>query len=167
MRFLIAFCFSFFILSVHAQEYKMRDHSEFNLPTFKLLSDFSKIKKDYNLVQFTPNIKFITKSNNYILKSELANIKLMEWNGKLHEINYDLQTTDQMQVDKIKKYLFDKYKGNNFEWQKETDNGFGKFYESTNNSVLGIYAYTAGITISFLSNESREEETKRRFPNLN
>jgi len=153
------------MLSVHAQEYKMEDNNELNLPTFKLLSDFSEIKKTHNLEQFIPNIKFIKESNNYFLKSELANIKLMEWNGKLHEVNYDLQTTDQMQVKKIKKYLFEKYKGN-FEWQNETDNGFGKFYESSNNSVLGIYAYTLGITISFLSNESREEETRRRFPNL-
>ncbi|MCH4249062.1 MAG: hypothetical protein LKF82_14765, partial [Acinetobacter populi] len=62
-------------------------------------------------------------------------------------------------------YLFEKYK-NNFEWVDGVDNGFYVSYESSNDSIQGIYAYSLGTTISFTTNEIRKAETKIRFPNL-
>ena len=66
---------------------------------------------------------------------------------------------------KLSDYLFEKHK-NNFEWIDRVDNGFYISYESSNDSIQGIYAYSLGTTISFTSNEIRQAETKIRFPNL-
>ncbi|MDH0029698.1 MULTISPECIES: hypothetical protein [unclassified Acinetobacter] len=138
----------------------------FDIPIFTLFSDFSKLQETYHLKEYIPSVNFIKESKHYVLENPLANIKLTEWNGRLHEVNYTLNTQDKLQIKQIKQFLFSKYQ-HDFKWEAEIDNGFGEFYESSNQSILGIYAYSLEPTISFLSNESREEETRRRFPNLN
>lgn len=137
-----------------------------NIPVFSLFSDFSKIQSEFPLQEYSPNKNFIQESKYYFFEAELVDIKLTEWKGKLHEVNYTLKTEDPVQLRKIQKYLFEHYK-KNFEWELTVDNGFGKFYENSNKSILGIYAYSFEPTISFLSNELRVEETKRRFPDSN
>ncbi|WP_228714967.1 hypothetical protein [Acinetobacter pullicarnis] len=62
-------------------------------------------------------------------------------------------------------YLFEKYK-NSFDWIDRVDNGLYISYESSNDSIQGIYSYSLGATVSFTSNEVRKAETKIRFPNL-
>ena len=78
---------------------------------------------------------------------------------------YEIDIDDVEVKKKLSDYLFEKHK-NNFEWIDRVDNGFYISYESSNDSIQGIYAYSLGTTISFTSNEIRQAETKIRFPNL-
>ncbi|WP_034604892.1 hypothetical protein [Acinetobacter sp. NBRC 100985] len=137
-----------------------------DIPILSLFSDFSSIQSEFSLQEYRPNKNYIQESKHYFFEAQLVDIKLTEWKGKLHEINYTLKTEDPVQLRKIQKYLFEQYK-KNFEWELTIDNGFGKFYENSNKSILGIYSYSFDPTVSFLSNELRVEETKRRFPHLN
>ena len=80
---------------------------------------------------------------------------MLEWNNKLHEVNYQIPTTDkEKQLEKLK-YLFKKY-GKNLTWQECTDNGFGKFYESSTNEYHAVWAYPTD-TITFLTEAIKKE----------
>ena len=132
---------------------------------FEIGSNFSEIQTKFSLEAKTSGANFIKESNEYILKTPIGFISLQEWQGKLHCIAYEIDTDDIEIKKKIIEYLFEKYK-NNFEWIGRVDNGFYISYESSNDSIQGIYAYSLGTTISFTSNEIRKAETKIRFPNL-
>lgn len=132
---------------------------------FEIGSNFSDIQTKFNLEAKTSGVNFIKESNWYRLKTPVGFISLQEWQGKLHCIAYDIDTNDIDLKKNLIDYLFEKYK-NNFEWVDGVDNGFYVSYESSNDSIQGIYAYSLGTTISFTTNEIRKAETKIRFPNL-
>ena len=130
---------------------------------FEIGSNFSDIQNRFSLEVKTSEVNFIKESNWYRLKTPVGLISFQEWKGKLHSIAYNF---DNIEIEKgLVEYLFEKYK-NNFEWVGRVDNGFYISYESSNDSIQGIYAYSLGTTISFTSNEIRKAETKIRFPNL-
>jgi len=132
---------------------------------FEIGSNFSDIQTKFSLEAKTSGVNFIKESNWYRLKTPVGFISLQEWKGKLHSIAYEIDIDDVETKKKLINYLFEKYK-NNFEWVERVDNGFYISYESSNDSIQGIHAYSLGTTISFTSNEIRKAETKVRFPNL-
>ena len=132
---------------------------------FEIGSNFSDIRTNFSLEPKNSGINFIKESNWYRLKTPVGFISLQEWQGKLHSIAYEIDIDDVEVKKKLSDYLFEKHK-NNFEWIDRVDNGFYISYESSNDSIQGIYAYSLGTTISFTSNEIRQAETKIRFPNL-
>ena len=132
---------------------------------FKIGSNFSNIQTKFSLEAKTSEVNFIKESNWYRLKTPVGFISLQEWQGKLHSISYEIDIDDVEIKTKLINYLFEKYK-NDFEWIDQVDNGFYISYESSNDSIQGILAYSLGTTISFTSNEIRKAETKVRFPNF-
>lgn len=132
---------------------------------FEIGSNFSDIQTKFSLEAKNSGVNFIKESNWYRLKTPVGLISLQEWQGKLHSIAYEIDIEDVEIKKKLSDYLFEKYK-NNFEWIDRVDNGFYISYESSNDSIQGIYAYSLGTNISFTSNEIRKAETKVRFPNL-
>ncbi|WP_180128598.1 MULTISPECIES: hypothetical protein [unclassified Acinetobacter] len=132
---------------------------------FEIGSNFSDIQSKFSLEVRNSGVNFIKESKWYKLNTPVGFIFLQEWQGKLHCIAYEIDT-DNIEIKKeLINYLFEKYK-NNFEWIGRVDNGFYISYESSNDSIQGIYAYSLGTTISFTSNEIRKAETKIRFLNL-
>ena len=162
---LMAFILLFTNSLLHAETNTLNQDKVLKPFIFEIGSDFSTIQTKFNLEKHTPNVNFIKESNWYILATPVGPISLQEWQGKLHCIAYDIDTNDIELKKKIIEFLFEKYKMN-FEWVNRVDNGFYISYESSNDSIQGIYAYSLGTTISFTSNEIRKAETKIRFPNL-
>ncbi len=150
---------------LHAETNTLNSNKVLEPFIFEIGSDFSDIQTKFSLEAKTSGVNFIKESNWYRLKTPVGFISLQEWQGKLHCIAYEIDTDDIEIKNKLINYLFEKYK-NNFEWMDRVDNGFYISYESSNDSIQGIYAYSLGTTISFTSNEIRKAETKIRFPNL-
>ena len=150
---------------LHAETNTLNSNKVLEPFIFEIGSDFSDIQTKFSLEAKTSGVNFIKESNWYRLKTPVGFISLQEWQSKLHCIAYDIDTDDIEIKNKLVNYLFEKYK-NNFEWVDRVDNGFYISYESSNDSIQGIYAYSLGTTISFTSNEIRKAETKIRFPNL-
>ncbi|TCH60994.1 hypothetical protein E0409_15335 [Acinetobacter sp. ANC 4862] len=150
---------------LHAETNRLNSNKILEPFIFEIGSNFSDIQNNFNLEAKTSGVNFIKESNWYRLKTPVGFISLQEWQGKLHCIAYDINIDDIEIKKKLSDYIFEKYK-NNFEWVDRVDNGFYVSYESSNDSIQGIYAYSLGTTISFTSNEIRKAETKIRFPNL-
>lgn len=150
---------------LHAETNTLNTNKVLEPFIFEIGSNFSEIQTKFSLEAKTSGVNFIKESNWYNLKTPIGFISLQEWQGKLHCIAYDIDTDDIEIKKKIIEYLFEKYK-NSFDWVGRVDNGFYISYESSNDSIQGIYSYSLGTTISFTSNEIRKAETKIRFPNL-
>ncbi len=150
---------------LHAETKTLNENNVFEPFIFMIGMDFSNIQTKFNLEKKTPGVNFIKESNWYILKTPVGSISLQEWRGKLHCVAYDIDVNDVELKEQTIEYLFEKYK-NSFDWIDRVDNGLYISYESSNDSIQGIYSYSLGATVSFTSNEVRKAETKIRFPNL-
>lgn len=150
---------------LHAEADTLNSNKVLEPFIFKIGSNFSDIQNKFSLEEKTSGVNFIKESNWYKLKTPVGFVSFQEWQGKLHSVAYEIDIEDIEIKKRINDYLFEKYK-NNFEWIDRVDNGFYISYESSNDSIQGIYAYSLGTTISFTSNEIRKAETKIRFPDL-
>jgi len=126
-----------------------------SIPIVKLRSDISEIKDKYVLENYKIKYNKVDGSRGYQLILPEGRVIFTEWEGKVHEINYQISVGGRDRRIRKLKYLFKEFQGT-VSWIFDFDNGFGKFYKSSDGAMQGMWAYQMDV-ITFVTQELYEQ----------